>query len=743
MAVQRLILNNMPMRGGLATAGKRSTINEAQLWEAVNVYPDLDGMVRGRPGLVQHGQTLTLPSANATNSFYEAFKNTNAWSESDTGSSDYTLGAVNGMLTISQSVGNVFISRQAEDTSADGDYALKFSLRMTNPEQDPDAATNPTTGGSFRVRITGDAGTLIHELVLKATGLFIVESAADVLKYTPTYNFDLGAYHSYEFYYNSADDELTFWFDGEAQDAIDMSGADNVAFAGTCNTVEIFMDSGTAEGAWSCNLTDFQYADMVYAEDALPFVAQRLVDGTQYERQLPGGSTLSSLVVATEKYLYVDIRNRGAWRPLMGLQAGHTFMLPYQNHLMIFDDDGHTNAKVYAWNGVDEPQQEDDAPPTRFGAEYRTRLWAGGDRQFPLRAYYTASRQKDVWFAPEYDPDETFEEVLNAGFVNVPSETGDRIKGIWGEYLGTMIIETDRGVWQVNGSSPASFQIENISKKVGGSSPNGMVQIGNELFMVGTSGVVSVSTAQTYGDLQAGIPSGAIADRWSSLPDIAGRVDRAQLEHAYFDALPSLNIAVLGMRGQGSTVLDKTFVYSALSQQWYGPWDFNPTFFTQIDFGVPITEVLMHGNEEGQVTFTGLAVRTDLGETYERKYSSPMLCGRSLDASLTAKVKRWRTLRLFILPRVNHTFNLRWKTDQNGWQPSSSGEDWSQNPNKQETLNDSFRLNIDRLHSQEDVEIIEVVLDAKGRYFQFELTSDYDFVLQGYQVEFLPGDEEE
>lgn len=743
MSSDRLVLDFMPLRGGLATAGQRSTINEAQLWGAENMYPDLDGMLRGRPGLVQWGQALTAPASTATNSFHELFTNTNSWVVATTGNADISYTVSFGRLTVSLNAttsgsptdSTITFSRQAADASADtpGDYSCKFVARVTNP------AGPDTSGGTFVVRLSGDSGVTAHEFTITAAGVYLTEGASVVtLRYTPDFGLDLGGPHLFEFYYNDTTGAFIIGVDGVLGTAF-VPTSTNVGFTGAaCNTVEFVATLADTESAWTLTLTDLQYTDKVYATSDLPFVAKRVVDVAQYSRLLSGGATKTTLLAATEDRLYADIGRIGAWQPMLGLWPGHTFVLPFQNELLLFDDNGQNNARLFSWDGVNAPEQIADAPPVRFGAVHRTRLWAAGDRNFPLRAYFTASRRADVWFAPDYDSEETVDEVINAGYIELDSFTGDRINGLYGEYFGSLIIETDRGLWRVTGSSPLSFQVENISKKIGGGSPCGMVQIGNDLYGVGRSGVYSISTAQTSGDLQMALPSGAISDKWSSLPSVPDRIDWAQLYDAYFAVLPSLNMAVLAMRGQGSTVLDLMYVYAPLSQQWYGPWTVNPTCFAQIEIGVPAVEVLLHGHENGVVSLTGLNTTTDFGETFTRTIKSPMLSGRSLDGALVNLTKRWRTLRLYLLPRFNQTFTAKWRTDFNEYVT----EAYSQDPNDGPSLSDDFRLDVDLLSSAAEVAVVEITLDSRGRYFHYELSSDYDIAFQGYQVELLRGDAE-
>lgn len=733
MSTDRLTLNLMPTRGGLATAGKRSTINETQLWEAENFYPDLDGMLVTRPGLVQWGQVLTKPAADATNGFHELFPNLDSWEVTSADSANNVtvdLGKVT-LSMASSSTSSALLTRLPSADSAGGNYSLKFVARLTNP----DGAD--TTGGQLLIRVSGNSGTTVHEIVIDADDIRVTGIGTAV--YTPEYKLDLGGPHTYEFYFNGTANTMAIAFDGTLGTAFSMASATNTGFFSStsgCNTVQFKATLDSTEDAWSATLSDIQFCDKVYAADDLPFTATPVIDVGAYTRVLEGGATKKSFLAATGEILYADIGQVGAWQPLMTVLPGHTFMLPYQGSMLLFDDNGQNTARLFAWDGVGSPEQVNDAPPVRFGTAHRTRLWAAGDRNFPLRVYFTASRRYQTWFAPEYDSDETYDEVMSAGYVVVQAETGEEVTGVYGEFFGSLVIQTTKGLWRVTGSSPASFRVENISKLVGGSSPSGLVQLGNDLFGVGKSGVFTAQSAATTGEFQTALPSGAIADKWSSLPAIANRVDRNQLYDSYFVALPSLNIAILGMRGQGSLVLDQTLVYSPTLQQWYGPWTNEATCFAQVEVGVPEVEVLLEGHVDGKVALTGLSETTDMGTTYTCTLSSPMYNGRSLDPALISSRKTWRVLRLFLLPRVNQTFTVTWWTDTD--LPQS--ETRSQNPNEEPGLSDDFVLDVDRLADAETLASIDITLNAKGMCLWWSITSDYPIAYQGCQIEFKPGD---
>ena len=729
MADIRQTLNMMPLRAGLATAGKRSTLDEGQLWGAQNTYPDLDGLVRTRPGTVQWAQRLRYPNADEVNGyqFYEPFATLNNWNDTDS-SSDYSAAVLHGRYTISLSTGTYSIEHIDVDSPSGPDCTVRFAARVTNPEG------ADTTGGQLRVQFNANvaAAANARQVAITATGVGTLVSGT----YThpsgeDDLDLDLGGYHSYELQYDQSANTVAVYVDDTLKYTLSLAGAD--VPSSLTSSLRFEFTSGTE--LWTTNLGDVMYIDTIDT----PLLSDYITDVGQYIRLLTGGSTQEVLLAATRRYLFIEINERGVWQPLMGVSRGHTRFLPFRNNLLIFDDAGQSSVKVFEWNGVDAPSQIEDAPPVRFATEHRTRVFAAGDRSFPLRAYYTASRRANIWFAPEYDSDETFEEVTEAGFIDIPAETGDEITGLYGEYYGSVVVITRNGIWRISGSSPQAFRVDSITKKVGGASPDGMVQIGNDLFIVGRQGVVSVQTAEAYGDLQTAMPSGPIADVWSSLPDEPNRIDRAQLKDAFFDALPSVNLAVLGMRGQGQDALDKTYAFAVNGAAWLGPWTNEPTCFKAVEVGVPITELLLGGTDDGYVTATGLGVRTDLGVAYTTRIESPMLSGRSVDPSYTHQIKRWRTLRLFIIPQHSQDFTVYWRTDDNGYDSATL----NQTPDYEPTLNDTFRLNESTLASDQDMIVLEQVLDDRGRYLHFYIESDYDFVFQGYQVEFLVSGEEE
>jgi hypothetical protein len=717
----RLRMPFMPFRGGLATAGKRSTIDEGHLWGAQNVYPDLDGMPRSRPGTVQHGQRLMYPDAETATSYsyYEPFANISNWSIT----SEPTYSLNNGMLTIIISDTTTFWEHADSTTPTGANVTIRFTARLVGVE-DTVGAEN---GGQLRVHWS--ANGVQRQVVITARGVGLANGTLyDHVLATDSLMLDLDGFHTYEFRYTGSSDTVDVYIDDVFVVTIDTFSGD---VGDTTTSLAFELTAGLATPTqWSLFLTDVMYTDTI-ADGAL--VAQPIIDVGQYEQLLVGGTTRKHLLCATDQYLYVDTYERGAWKPVMRVEPGHTRMLPFQDRLIIFDDTGSTNARMYAWSGMEPPTQIDGTPPARFGVEHRTRLFVAGDRNVPLRVYFSASRSYTTWFAPDYYSESTFDAVTRAGYIDVPSETGDEITGIYGEFYGSMIIVTKRGIWRLMGSSPQSFQMDNITKQVGGESPDGIVQIGNDLYIVGRQGVVNLQAAQASGDLQTGMPSGAIANKWSSLPDIANRIDKRQLKDAYFSSLPSLNLSVLGMREQGDTTLSGMYVLSAATSAWYGPWTIEPTCFKQVEVGIPAVETLLLGTEAGYALLLRLGIYTDRDESYTTKLEFPMYSGRSLSPDITHRQKTWRMIRLFILPTIAEEITVGWRTDTELYDTVEI----LPVPDDAPSLSDDFRLDIDRLSSPEELSVLEIPLDSRGMHLHFYIESEYPLYFQGLELEFL------
>lgn len=751
MPRQRYVINNMPLRGGVTTAGQHGTIPENQLWQAKNCMSGLDGLITKRPGIWQWGRTLKYPVGYDDVTFYEQFATLDNW-VSDDGAVDVTLTVSDGKLVANTNnaaassdittLGRVPVSGQAD--SDDADWSLRFTALGSNMPTDGQFIVSckaQTANNPYAFRITGDA------VEYYATGgTWTTMYAFDFYEAPPT---------TFEFRFD-ADGNATLLINDVSVATQAVSGMDaHTAF--TVGTyIELTFGNTTAlSQQWTLYLTDLMFEGAVVRAvdhdddpntddiDLEPFQGERLGSGTDFKSVVGGNAVSRNLLVAGTKYVYQDRALKKFWSPLLALTGGNVTFSQFGDDIMIFDGDNALDSKLYRWSGTGQPELMDDAPDVRFGTEHRTRLLAAGDKRFPLRLYYTASRSPNVWFAPESDADgqETRNEVLDAGYLQVPGKRGDEIVAVYGEYYGSCIVATNRGIWRLTGSSPISYNIENITQDTGAAAQMAVARLGKDLWLAGRQGISTVATIQEFGDMQAAMPSAPISDLWApGISNSSIKVDQYQLYKASMAWNPNVQLMYFAFARQGASDVSSIMVYNPVTQSWYGPWESDTTFVAEVEWASPVTQAVMHGTPDGRVGITDPNYRADFDAAYTQTIESPYLCGRSLDPAFTKQIKTWKVLRLYVQLRGAWDLDIKWQTDDETY--STRVE--SQNIFNLPKMDVDWRLGVDpdgRVHSNQLIGCIEIPLDVHGRYFKFEVSTADDVVgedlaLQGYEVEF-------
>lgn len=734
----RHVIRNMPLRGGLATAGQQGTIPETALWKAENMTAGLDGVLSKRPGLWQWGQEIKQPSNASNLSFYDTFTDLEAWSF-DSADSHVEAVSSNNKLQVSMSpdtaASYVTYGRSVQGSEADStgsDWSVRFTAQASNMQDD----------SWFVVR--GRASSTDDAIAFRITSTAVeYQTGDDTWATLYEYDFQDAGVTTFEFQVD-ADDEATLFINEVevASFAVSSMYADSMV-EGTYlefdfQILEDDGDSSTTQ-QWTLMIGDL----MMEASIDDPFVAQRLGAGTDFKTIIGGPSVRRNLVIATDNFVYRDTDLNKFWTPLLAIDGEYVSFSQFGDDLLIFVGDSTVNGTVYRWGGTGVPEALGDAPDVRFGTEHRTRLWAAGDKMFPLRLYYTASRDPNVWFAPESDEDgqESSDEVLDAGYVQIPGKRGDEIVAVYGEFYGSCIVATNRGIWRITGSSPLSFTIENISQDTGAASQAGLTRLGNDLWMAGRQGITTIQTVQQFGDMMAAMPSAPIADLWSPGVGSGIKVDQYQMFRSSMAWNPTLSLMYYAFAQQGASDVSSIYVYNPVTQGWYGPWKSNTTFVSSVEIASPIAQVVMHGTSDGKIGMTDPNYLADFGESYTMLFESPYLSGRDIDPSLTHQTKTWKALRLFVQQRGDWDVNIRWQTDDGTYVERVE----SQNLYDLPRLGVDWRLNVDpdgRVHSNQMIGIIEMPLDVRGRYLKFDVSTadDYvgeDLVIQGYEVELL------
>jgi len=747
MPPKRLVINNMPLRSGLATAGKQGTIGEDQLWRAENMSSGLDGLLSKRPGIRQWGQTIKQPRANASGeyfNFYEPFSSTAVWGVTNGDPATFTHQVKQGELTVAVEDTNdntyLFFGRsisggELEPTSHD--FSLRLVIRALNlPRGDGD--TSDTTaggtndGGTLSIFARSDYSEIMRSFRLFYDGVYCRNTGSWVR--IATSPIGDGQYHSIEIRFD-ATANCEVYVDEVLVSTTASSFVEEWTgvISGSSHEHLVLAWSNDA-GTWTCKLTDLMFKDSV--ED--PFVGERIDAVTDFKTTSTAGSAKRILLVATPRYIYADIGLRLVWSPILALTGGQAQFASYRQDMIIFDTD-----MVRLWNGEDEMEILEDAPPVRFGTEHGTRLFAAGDRNHPRRVYFTASREANTWFAPDVDPDETFDEVTEAGYHEIPGSRGDEVTGLHGDFANFCFVTTTRGLWVISGVGPETYTRSSVSRSQNGAGPMSITRVGNDLWTLGRTGVANVQTTQNYGDLLTVLPSAPIGNLWSADPNIPNRLDQSQIDKAIIAYNPVLGLVYLVVPVLGQNDLSAIYCCNIGLQTWHGPWVTDTTALACVEIADPVTSTMLHGSSDGRVGITDLSYKMDYGDTrYTTIFESPSLSGRSLDPAITKLIKTWKTLRLYIMPRGEWNITVRWSADDDKAQSITV----SQNAFKFPALSDTFRLgdSVDGLiHTDQLIGVLDITLDARGRYFKFTVETDddndgEDFVLQGYEVEFIP-----
>lgn len=752
MARQRHTIRNMPLRGGLVTAGQHGTIPEDQLWRAENCSAGLDGLMVKRPGLWQWGQTIRQPRRFNAVSFYEMFDNIDSWTDDD-GSANITWFTSNNKLILSVTndtagASTSVLGRVATGTQVDSsgdDWSVRFTATASNmlaTEGFIVSCRSKTGNSPYAFKFLGD------RIQYYATGG----------TWTDYYLHDFyeAAAKAYEIRFDANGNVTIFINDTEVGTAIAVSAMDPHTAFSVGAYIELSATSGAVDvTGHSITISDLMFEGAVVRQvdedgDPLtddvpyePFVASRLAAGTDFKSLIGGNAVRRNLLVASDKYLYRDASMNKFWSPLMKLSGGSITMAPYGDDLIICDGNSSFGGKLYRWDGRKAPELLEDAPNVRFVTEHKTRLFAAGDKKFPLRLYFTASRDPKVWFAPEVDADgqETVDEVLNAGYVQVPGKRGDEVVAIYGEFYGSCVVCTNRGIWRLTGSSPLSYQLENVTQDTGASSFAGLTRMGNDLWIAGRQGVTTIQTVDQFGDMKGAMPSAPIADLWApGISNSSIKVDQYQLYRNSLSWNPTLSLMYFAFARQGATDVSSIMAYNPVTQGWYGPWTGDTTFVADVEIASPIVQATMHGTSTGKVGITDPNYKADFGESFKMTFESPYLNGRSIDPSITHQKKTWKSLRLFVQLRGAWDLDIKWQTDDETYQTRVE----SQNMFNLPILGQDWRLNVDpdgRIHSNQLIGVIEIPLEAVGRYLKFEVSTADDYVgedlaIQGYEIEF-------
>ncbi len=739
----RQVIRAMPWRKGLLTAGQQTTIEEDALWRAQDASTSLDGMLGKRPGLRQWGQTIKQPDPDATDStftYMEPWLSTAGWTEVDNSSTLIGVTQLSGSLrtNIAVGTGNENLSLTLTGTSATAEISARFLLRCVDV---PVYTASATVANTMAVRLGDTTG---KEFAFHSGGIYWKQASDDTYAIiADTGDVANGGWHTVEIQINATSTNV--WLDDTLVTSTALTTTDlkGVALTGSGNIAEFRWEVEGGTEQYSTDLGPVMLNDT----DSTPFVAQEIRGISDYRYISAAGSTQRVMLAAAGDFVYHDSDLQGAWRVLLDTQYANTFFAPYRRTIMIIDYSDNAQSVLWQWNGVDDPEALTDAPRLTHCTEHKQRLWGAGDKNNPLRAYYSGDRQPNLWFSPSpTNIEDQIDALEQAGYIEIPSKKSDAIVAMFGDYYGRLLVFTRRGVWQIEGDGPASFSLKSVNQDVGAESADCVTQVGNDIWFLGRNGVHSLAATQQFGDIAASFPSAPISDLWGLSTTTATRIVRDYLSRSKLKYNATQGLVYAAMPTTGQTTPNSVFIYNVNTKEWYGPWQIESRAMENIEIAPPEIEVMVHGGSDGQVLYTNQGSRRDVDAAIEFKVESAYLNGRSLDPILPAYIKTWKVLRLFVLPRGKWDLSVSWRTDtdkkkgpvtrsQNVFDAYVIGKD-------EDDVGDigDFRLDTNELRSPEEMGVIEIKLDSRGYSLRFtveQAVAGQDLVIQGFEVEFV------
>lgn len=747
-----LTVQAMPWRDGLSTAGQQTTVPETALWKAEDTTAMLDGLLTKRPGTRRWGQILTKPNTgSSTIEFYESWSETSNWTETDNSSSLISttkrLGSLRTTVLAGTSNENLLWTYTGDDASASTEWSLRILLRIIGAPTYDDT----TNANTLAIRVASGSSTR-HEFAVFSDGLYYKQASDNkYVMISGTDDLANGGWHALEIRCDTAGSTAVLL----DEETVSGSGIADASLADVGSNDQKYIQlrwevDGDSSVQYSTEIGEVQYIDT--ATD--PFAELSIDAVADFSYINNAGSPQSVLVAAAGDNVYHDRGLQGAWRVMLPADYGNTFFTQFRRTLLVSNYSDNVPSVVWQWNGTDDPETLSDAPNLKFMTEHKQRVWGAGDRRNPLRLYYSGDRQPNLWFSPDPDNvEDQVDAVEQAGYLEIPAKKGDEITALFGDYYGRLLVFTRRGVWQISGDGPASFSLASVSQDVGAENADCVAQVGNDIWFLGRYGVQSLSATNQFGDIQANFPSAPIGDLWTQSTSTVNKIVKSQLSTARLKYNPTQGLVYCAVAITGQTKPESIYVFNVNVGRWYGPWNIPSTAMENIEIGLPLIEVMAHGGTDGQILYTDQGSRRDVSAGYTMKLQSAYLNGRSLDKRLPGMMKTWRRLRLFVLPRGNWTMDLTWKTDAG---KVSDTQSVNQNQYKTYVLGDTaddgtgdFRLDIDpdgRLHSLEEMAVIEVRLDSRGYSLQFTIEQSgagQDLVIQGFEVDFIADGYEE
>jgi hypothetical protein len=750
-AANRITIGAVPWASGLTNQGGQSTSPENSLWEAKNAAMDASGRLFKRPGFRLWGQSLDVQPGGDLQ-YTEVFDDLDSFSYAAAGTANDVQSGLEGnnfVLTTNEAndgtsshTYNRAVQPSDGAVSDNNECTVNFMLRAMTAM--PAQSTTTSADNGFAIHVRSDHA-FICTLVWLSTGLFYNNAGTFELTGSET-DIDDGAWHKVQVKITDATTgAVTITIDDDTTNAVSITATTYTDVSVAANQVAISATTND-DAVYSAMVNLVQYTD------GTSMSAAKIKVLKDWSSANPDGQ---HLITVTEDLIWEDRHHAGRFTALDRAPSGDVILVPWLSELLICG----SNDVMRRWNGDDKPiLAPEEAPSDIIAATaHQGRLFAVRDDD-PLTVRYSGSNDLSRWV-----------DVGPQGFVGessfpIPDARGRRITAMRGDFYGLLIIWTESSTWifRTSGFPLIDGVLAQASANVGCVGPRAHDAIGRDVFFLNKDGVYNLSTVQEYGD----VSSASITTNLRALWQHDNQIDQRKIvtnKNSCVVHAPSESKTYVSVQRTGNVDVNSIYVFNHDTGQWTGPYEFDSTLTAANGGGMRCIDYVQVGSQGrqflfaasslGDVAYMGNDRKTDYnltidGDGYpiEFKLRSARLDGRSTDPSLVRRMKRWRGMWIYILPRGSDKIKVTWNIDGN-----ISSEDVTAllNPYDEPILDNTFTLGESSLGDPERIGRVWVPLDERGQWLEFIITIEddtsadsKDIAIVGFEIDATIGDEE-
>lgn len=718
---------------GLDLSKDRGSIDERMLWEAENVWRSQRGVITKRPAFKQYATQIVEPTdVDTANGEVVSIvaDNKSEWDFVQTGTDGVYAQFSHNDLVVS-GWGNpteetATITRGLQDSeeyATNNDLTLSFVMRATQF-----AVGNPFGAGYFIGAFTTKAGSTARFFSVNNDGLYKRNAIDSYGKINGTDNIANGSPHRVDFKFTG--DTCATYIDGVLVDTNTWSYKTSIS-----DNLLLFQartDSSVPDDPYMVVLSS------IILRDSNDGVFAPVISAIATQKQQIGTATKNRVLVAGEKYIWAEYETSGVWQPLISKQRDTTTFVPFRNYVVIINySDASNFSELMLLDNTDTVEIVPNVPKCKFGAEFADRLWLSGDPANPKRLYYSGDRNPRKWIVPESGVDYALEDLLDAGYFDLPSGTDEKITLLSGKFFGMLLAATENAVYGITGSNPADFGRRMVSGEIGAAGARCGSGGLNDFMCMNGNGVTSVVTTDKYGDILSERKSYFVNQLFDPHNIGPRTLNQQLLKNSVLEFFQPMSMLALFVPSSSSGQLNKVYTCQFPEMLWYGPFSENVSCAATVTLAIPETSYLCIGTDDGRVKF----MAPMYPDTSNMKISSAVIDGRSIDPALRMMVKSWKHIRVYVNPTGNWPITVRWKTDTGKWQSYTAGKLAGPHHAFVGTATVGSVMAADRSERH----LIEIPLDVRGMSLKWEITGtapklsglavEVDFHVSGYEKE--------